>query len=443
MSTRFNSYGTSQGLATESTQRQIKDRLNGYLDVNVVTLPGGGSNSNIVSVANSTLPDAHIPISLDRSNTTVAVNNIQLGGNNFSVNTGNSDIGTQRVVLASDQPALSSNVKFNGNNPSTDIGLADSNTQRVVLANNQTVDISLQTDFYHANNKGAATAQTQRVIISNDQDTANWSILPVKQFKYTSLGVYHQGFSTTLVSTDNFWRSITPISRRFHDSSTPGIVYSSDFFLPDVNSSVWILSDDAADASIGGSGAKSVAISYIDASNVLHTTTVALAGTAPVLVATDFFRLISASVVVTGSSLCNIGTISLLGASVPPLTFYPGCIAPKRNLYESSHIFLRQNVGTGYTDGRYTSNVVLDYINYLWNNSGGSDELIGIFVKKVGTTIWRRVNTQYNNSAIFYEPKISNILFYVGDSAYDIMISLLKTGAGTTSITCAIGWHYE
>jgi len=71
-----------------------------------------------------------------------------------------------------------------------------------------------------------------------------------------------------------------------------------------------IVSDDTNDTS-GGSGARTVFITYLDASYVEQTITATMNGTSAVTLNTDHFRPVSAVVVDSGSSDWNEGTISI------------------------------------------------------------------------------------------------------------------------------------
>jgi hypothetical protein len=76
-----------------------------------------------------------VPVSLAANQ---SVNVAQIAGTATTVNTGNAGAGTQRVVLASDQPDVAVNLtKIAGTTTDVNTGNASAGTQRVVLATNQ------------------------------------------------------------------------------------------------------------------------------------------------------------------------------------------------------------------------------------------------------------------------------------------------------------------
>jgi hypothetical protein len=79
-------------------------------------------------------------MAIGSSNPTVDIKRI--GGTDISKNAGNSDAGTQRVVIATDQGAVRSNTTHvNGNAVSTGTGTPDTGTQRVAIAT-QTLSVA-------------------------------------------------------------------------------------------------------------------------------------------------------------------------------------------------------------------------------------------------------------------------------------------------------------
>lgn len=106
------------------------------------------------------------------------VNNAQVAGTAVSVNTGNSDAGTQRVVLASDQPAVAENLTEVGGSA---IALGQTTMAAslpVTIASNQTdlkVDLDKVAGTTTSVNTGNSDAGTQRVVIASDQPTLSVS----------------------------------------------------------------------------------------------------------------------------------------------------------------------------------------------------------------------------------------------------------------------------
>jgi len=468
MTTRFNTFGSTSGLATENTQRLIKDVLSGPLEVNVVTLPGGGTSNNITAVASEILPDAKLPVSIDRATisvpTTVSglvqTNNTQINGNTISTGAGNSDSGTQRVSIVNDQnniPVVVQNLAvpaslnlIDGAAVSTSNGISGLGTQRVVLANNQDTSNwqNVPTNLKALNGNtislgsGITDAGTMRVTLPTDLNHDGWKKLQVQDTVFKPLGAFHVGFDLTTATTDTFWRQITPITKRFLDPITGA--FSTDLWLPSSDSSFYIQSSSANDT-LAGIGLRSVRIVYYNRIGQSLFSDINLNGTTPVLgnLSPNFFRLATVLPLSVGSANFNQGNIQITSSNVGPFLYYPGGIPSGRNLWQSSYFYINYNTGAGYTGGKIYSRTILDYINYLWHNGGGSDELIAIFLRDENINVWRIVNVQYNNNDIFYSPKLNNIQFNTETDYVEIMITFLKTGAGTTSITGALGYHNE
>lgn len=102
----------------------------------------------------------------------VHIDEAQIGGNNISVNTGNSDSGTQRVVLASDQPDVATNLDKVGGVAITLGQKTSANSVPVVIASDQS-DVNTNEDKIAGTaisvNTGNADAGTQRVVLATNQ----------------------------------------------------------------------------------------------------------------------------------------------------------------------------------------------------------------------------------------------------------------------------------
>jgi len=421
MATRFNTYGQTGSLATENTQRLIKDTLSAGIDVNVITLPGQASSTNITAVASEILPDSKLPVSIDRTTVDVPIINgaipltTSISGSVSTTVSNNVNTTVTNNVNTTVTNTVSTNsnlTQLNGNTTSTNIGNSDSGTQRVILA--------------------------------SDQKTALWSVVPVKNVRTPALNTYHFGFGCQIVGlSSTFWRFITPTSRLWIDSSSAGFSYSSDFFLPSSNTNLYVVSTSASDNS-GGTGAQIVTLDYVDSNGNFTTAGANMNGTTPVLISvgSDFYRVIRMVVSTAGTSECNEGTINLVNDNMST-KFYPGCIAPKKNVWESSLMHLPKNAGLSFQDGRFTGIAIVDYVNYLWSNAGGGNEIVGIWVKRNTETTWKQVIAQYNNSDMFYVAKTNNITFPIQNNSWDILFALLKTQPGNTNLTIGVGIKYE
>ena len=131
-------------------------------------------------------------------------NDATIGGLPLSANIGNADAGTQRVVLASDQPSLnviaSQAISF-------DSGVTDAQTQRVIIATDQpTLNVDILNHPVSFDNGGFDT-QTQRVVIANDQP-----IISVATDNPTGVNVIADSLSVAIASNQEVGVSIGDIA---------------------------------------------------------------------------------------------------------------------------------------------------------------------------------------------------------------------------------------
>lgn len=138
-----------------------------------------------------------------------SVNQTQWAGTAVDVNSGNKSAGTVRVILATDQPALSNkllvtpdsvalpanqSVNYNqigGTSVSVNSGITDAGTQRVTLSSDSTGQVKLATG---ANAIGTVTQGTAGVV------TAGWPIIN-GEFATDTTGTFTNGTQTTSVTT--------------------------------------------------------------------------------------------------------------------------------------------------------------------------------------------------------------------------------------------------
>lgn len=206
MATRFNTFGTTSGIATETTQRQIKDKLNDTINVNVTSLPSTGGDVNITAVANQILGTAHVPVDIDR------VDGNALVGGNIPVSL---EAQNAFLVVDSNLEAINSNpvaaTTTSGVMPVElkDTGTLDNNITEVngnaITGSNLPMDIkavngniiggsSLPVSFFGVEDvnlnqvngstvnvqNGNALVGTQRVVVAEDQKTTSWEDVPIK-----------------------------------------------------------------------------------------------------------------------------------------------------------------------------------------------------------------------------------------------------------------------
>jgi len=449
MSTRFNTFGSSTELATESTQKQIKNILDETLNVNVTNFTPE-ITSNITKVNGTNIIGSNLPIDIKASTIDIPVINGNTTLETNVLNNVNTTVtNTVQTTVFGTVSTISNSTEINGNTISTQNGTSDGGTQRVILANNQDTSNwqSIPTNLKSLNgntiatNLGPTDNGTIRITTPLDFDPGIWPKQQIQIPRYNELGQFHLSTETNFSGTDTYWRQITPSAKRFIDLSAG---YSADFWLPSLPTQAYISSTSIADTWPLGTGLITVTIIYYDVSGGIHvvndlqlngTTRVAITGSS------NFYRLGTVLVRGVGSLLFNQGDIYITDTT--GTLFYPGVMANLRNQWTTSYIYINQAFVGSYT-GKFYGKTFIDYINYLWHNGGGSEEVIGIFVREIDKSpAWKIVNKQWNNNDIFYSPNISNITFNTESSYVEIMFALLKTLAGTTQITLALGHHYE
>jgi len=424
MSSRFLQYESeaNQQGATESTLKQIDLKLAAPLNVVID------------------------PILTEVSSNVTKINN-----NIIDIGAGVANIGTQRIILASDQNELKSNItQINGNTIDTNNGISGVGTQRINIANdNDPIPINnkqINNVAIDVGNGDTSALGTQRVVLANDQKTVNWDPISVRKLTYLNYMTYHASSNTQTAGVVLWHSTITPLPRDFIDSTATNLNISPTFWLPTANTSAYLVSENINDTNAAGTGARQVSVFYYNISSVMTVANINLNGVTPVLISNTFFRLQKIIVLSVGSDGCNRGDISIVDAPVPTKV-YPGTITAKRNTWQSSHIFLPLVSPLPTNTGRISGVHILDYVNYLWENGGGSEEEINIWVNKnmgLASSTWNSVNRQRMNSAIFYEPKVSNVWFDATGSHWDIVLTFLKPSAGgTTNITWGLGYHLE
>lgn len=150
MSNKFLGSAINNDYAREVTLEAVEDTLtNGILKVNVVGGGGGGGDVNL----------------------------IEIGGTNTAVSSGNTNLGTQRVIIATDDPNLS-NINTNSGLTATNTLNIRSDTQ-LISADTTILSSGVNSNKYDTNqisilgtnidvNSGNTSLGTQRMIIATD-----------------------------------------------------------------------------------------------------------------------------------------------------------------------------------------------------------------------------------------------------------------------------------
>jgi hypothetical protein len=153
-------------------------------------------------------------------------NTTQLGGNAIDTNSGVKGAGTQRVVLATDQPALTTPMPENltqlaGTAIDTNSGNKSAGTQRVVLATDQP-NLTTPLNVNNAQvagttvdtNSGNKSAGTQRVVIATDQPTLNVSASPETSTVYNGTTALTPLFANLTASSSGAQQLIAAVSSK-------------------------------------------------------------------------------------------------------------------------------------------------------------------------------------------------------------------------------------
>jgi len=146
---------------------------------------------------------------------------------------------------------------------------------------------------------------------------------------------------------------------------------------PTTAAAVAIVSSDADDTS-GGSGARTLSITYLDASYVAQTETVTLSGTTPVTTAGSAIRVIRAFVATAGASGGNEGTITMTigGDTQAAITVVSGV---GQNQTQISHYTV--------PDGK-----TAHLLDYVFTQNGGNSNTLVAFVHRPEGGVWRPVD---------------------------------------------------
>ena len=168
--------------------------------------------------------DSQLPVRAVASQ--FAANLGQVNGTTTDVNTGNSSAGTQRVVLATDQPAVAVTgpaggmgvdiVKVAGTATTVNTGNAGAGTMRVVLASDQPV-VSINESQVSGTatdvNTGNASAGTQRVVLATNQPA-----VPVSITSAIAQKTYYQTATKAAAAVDT--HTVSPAATEYFDGFT-------------------------------------------------------------------------------------------------------------------------------------------------------------------------------------------------------------------------------
>lgn len=198
------------GVVAMDTARNLKvvNQANSGVDIGDVTInnASGGSAVNIQDGGNSITVDQGTAANLNMTEANSAaiktavetidnivsgsgINQTQVGGTNIDTNSGVKSAGTQRVVLATDQPQLTNALKVDGSAVTQPV--SGTVTANLAAGTNNIGDVDVLT-LPVAFNTGTRSATTQRVTIATDD------VVPASQS-----GTWNIGTVTTLTGITN------------------------------------------------------------------------------------------------------------------------------------------------------------------------------------------------------------------------------------------------
>lgn len=396
MANRFLLGNSTSDLATESTQQQVLSAIESQ------SAPGGPTaNVNIEEIKTEPI-STNLGLVSDGTQRVVLADDqplsgftgflptdvLRIGANTVDLNTGNAGTGTQRVVLATDQPDVNINVAAVGGDPGgvsnsnlpCDInalkgGLIDSgngvvsaDTLRVVLPVDQpTVRVAVNeiNNTTIDSDVGNSSVATQRVIIASNQPNIN----NVGDRLHKAANVFSESTDTDHI--------ISPDAPLAAATLTEATCYSQ-FASPGTVITVDVSSSSANDTNTGpGSGANIIQVIYYTSASSADEASVSinLNGQTAVQVNNDFFRLKRAFVTQANngvSTASNDGTIYLYETGATVTAGVPdgriiSVIPIGYNRTNYGYFFIPYQPNYRY--------IVFDYLNIVSGTTGADDVL--------------------------------------------------------------------
>jgi hypothetical protein len=405
------------------------------------------------SIINNKLPNIGVNPSVSSLSVVQASDEIfntnltQVNNNVISVNNGNSDVGTLRTVIATDQTEIKQNItQINGNSISVNSGFVDNGCQRVALAitdpafpiNKVQVNSS---DMSYAN--GPTVSNTERICLADNQQFDNYNSLPIinkRNYPFT----LHKAFS--FEKGGNNGSNFNFCHGNGDDLFVNNAGVFGNFLLPSVNTTMAIVSDNANDVFIGGTGLRSVQIKYYQNPPELlglQSMNVDLNGITRVALPSDVLRIVSVTATSVGSSNFNIGNIAIVD-NATGLIKYPAVMEPYTNRWNSSTVFIPRNVLTSYNNTKVLGNLVYDYLNIISDNDGGDNEEIRIYSSVLGGGVWQILQQFKTNSNINIRGELIDLIIPINAFSFDLIYAYNKnTNFGTLYFAGALGVHIE
>jgi len=404
MSNRFLNHGIADQLNLETTQSLVLKQLE---DINLVH---GGNTDTLAS-------------------------------NPIDLNIGNAGAGTQRVVIASNQPTVNVNshlINVMGTAISVNSGATDAGTQRVILPTDQppvSTNITQINGQVVSQGLGVSTTGTQRVIPATDQPRMGRLFC-----RHRAANVF-----STEINVDYM------IS---HDADSGALTVAKDYGSKVSPGAVFILSCSSASANdtSAGSGARTITLNYY--SGILDTTfetiQITMNGQTEVITtATDFYRFHSAFVNTAGASNSNEDTIyfyhpdATVTAGVPDSDII-SVISIEYNRSNYANWFIPRMINYPY--------IVFDYLNVGVSTDNIADDILKIEARETTVStdnLW--ITLQENHffqadSNFLSQADIRNLVLDTnlgGGHGYDIRYSYNHPTASDFSMVISLGYHYS
>jgi hypothetical protein len=344
------------------------------------------------------------------------------------------------VVQALDDSFKTDLEAIKGVSIATGVGVSSTGTQRVVLADNQpNVNINLNQINAISTSVGVGDSNTgtQRVVIASDQPTVY-----ISNYKHNKTHMASNVASTNaniqfIVSPGNDGLDITRDMTIFNDDSA-GAVFD-----------VEMVSSTNLDTAGSGNGAGNILIEYYSSELITSLTSVVvmLNGTTRVAVASDFYRFKSATVIGAGNiPKKNQGDIYIfkstaLGASIPTNEII-NLIPAFHNIQTFSLFYIPRDPTHDY--------IHFDYYNVGVSTDSTADDLIRIEMKYSKLTddllpLILNDNHFYQSDANFLAGiDISNLVFPTTlGYGIDLILHYTHPNATEASLNFNLGYHYS
>lgn len=428
MTTKFNTIGATNDLATEQTLIAVKDVLtNGTINVS----SSGGGSENLNTFKNVSISTGTGIIDNGTLRTTIATGttlNVDIN-NNPDVNV----INTPNVNISSsiNLPTTISNTP--------DVNVA--NTANVNVTNTVPVSIAseIQSNITKINNTSITTNNgnvdvgTQRVILAEDQQFPGTASLPV-QIKHNYGGKFYLNIKAFNPPINTSEQTLDGGHWNFRNIATGSLTLG--YLLPSTqNDELWIKSTSAQDSFLNGTGVRQVEVNFynspIDLS--LSSVVVSLQGLTPVQVSPSCYRLKNVLVTNVGTNNCNQGIIRATNNNLLDETFWQGSMELRTNRWDTSGLYIPVPTlpfkdGTRVFNNIHFDNLQLSTLHNGEDSKTDPDEIeIQMYVKQsLSSTLWTQLNQWYFNRTQTTNLDLNNLEIPLSMFGLDIVFTYFR-----------------